>query len=319
MAGPDLHFATVFEALADTIGDDAALLHDGNQWTWQEFDTAAARFAAFLRSVDAIAIVGDAFARPMLDALDRAEAAGHPYRLEEMRIIMSSGVMWSAEVQIGILRHLDVRLVDSMGSTEGALARRIVERGTATETARFTPLPTTKVLTADGREIAPGSGEAGFLANGGATPLGYYKDEAKTARTFPVIAGHRYGIAGDMATLTADGSVILLGRGSNCINTGGEKVYPEEVEEVIKRHPDVTDCLVVGLADDRFGQRIVAVVSARVGLSPEAVIAHTKGHLSGYKAPRAVVIVPAVERAPNGKADYGWATRTAVEAISGGP
>lgn len=263
---------------------------------------------------DAITIVGDAFARPMLDALDRAVAEGRPYALDDLRVIQSSGVMWSAEVQQGLLRHLDVRLADSMGSTEAGIARRIVTRGAPIETAVFELLPTSRVYTEDGRPVVPGSGEMGKLAAGACVPLGYYKDPEKSAATFPTIDGTRYTVAGDWASLDDQGRVALLGRGSNCINTGGEKVFPEEVEEAMKRLPDVEDCLVVGMPDPRFGERVVAVVELRAGAGASEVelMAELRDRLASYKAPRTIHVVERIARAANGKADYAWAKSVAT-------
>jgi fatty-acyl-CoA synthase len=174
------------------------------------------------------------------------------------------------------------------------------------ETAKFTLNPTTKVFTDDGKEVEPGSGEVGMVANGGLVPTAYYKDPEKSARTFRDVNGVRYSFPGDMATVAADGSLVLFGRGSNCINTGGEKVFPEEVEEALKGHPAVEDALVLGLPDDRFGQRVVAVVSLAPGgaASADEIVSDARGRLSSYKLPREVRIVDQVPRAPNGKADY---------------
>jgi 3-oxocholest-4-en-26-oate---CoA ligase len=265
---------------------------------------------------DSITIVGDAFARPMLDELDRAIAAGRPYQLESLRIIQSSGAMLSAEVQRGLLGHLDIRIVDSMGSTEGGIARRIATRASAIETAKFELIPGTIVVTDDGRQVVPGSGELGRVAASAVVPLGYYKDPAKSETTFVVIGDRRYAMAGDWATIEADGSLTLLGRGSNCVNTGGEKVFPEEVEEALKRHPDVVDALVVGMPDERLGQRVAAVVSLRgdIGEAPpvDQLVAFVRTQIAAYKAPRSIVFVPTVQRAPNGKADYVWAASVVV-------
>ena len=273
----------------------------------RRFDADLLWATAEREGADALVIVGDAFARPMLDALDRADERSRPYKLEDVRIIMSSGVMWSAEVQQGLLRHLDVRLVDSMGSTEAGMARRIVTRGNNVETAVFELIATTRVITDDGRDVAPGSGEMGRLAAGAVVPIGYYKDEKKSAETFPTIDGRRYVLAGDYATVSQDGHVVLLGRGSNCINTGGEKVFPEEVEEAIKCHPSVVDCLVVGVPDPSYGARIAAAVSVRDDLTAEALVTELRTRISAYKVPRIVRIVEHVQRAANGKADYNWA------------
>ena len=152
-----------------------------------------------------------------------------------------------------------------------------------------------------------------MIGTPGGVPLGYYKDPVKSAATFREIAGVRYSFPGDLALVEADGSLTLLGRGSNCINTAGEKVFPEEVEEAIKRHVAIVDCLVVGLPDERFGQRVVAVASIEPGqdVSEKALIDATRKHLSGYKLPKQVLFVPQVQRAPNGKADYKWAKEIA--------
>jgi 3-oxocholest-4-en-26-oate---CoA ligase len=224
--------------------------------------------------------------------------------------------MWSAEIQRGLLRHLDVRLVDSMGSTEGGMAKRIVTRDIVVETARFEPLAGTKLVADDGRVIDRTSTERGRVAASAVVPLRYRNDPDKSAATFVEIDGVRHALAGDWAVWADDGTMVLLGRGSNCINTAGEKVFPEEVEEAMKRHPLVADCLVVGLPDDRFGERIAAVISLRpfvvdegppTPIDVDAITAEVRTWLAGYKVPRAVVIVEEVRRAANGKADYPWA------------
>ena len=175
--------------------------------------------------------------------------------------------------------------------------------------------PTTKVFNDRDEEVQPGSDEIGMIANGGFTPVGYYKDPEKSARTFREIDGHRYSFPGDFAKIAADGTLILLGRGSACINTGGEKVFPEEVEEALKAHPDVNDCLVVGVPDERFGQRVTAVISPRAGcaLDEAALAEFARGRIAGYKTPRQIIVVGEVRRAPNGKADYKWAKSVATE------
>ena len=265
------------------------------------------------RATDLI-IVGDAFARPLLEALDGADARNTPYDISSLRQITSSGVMWSQETKQGLLAHHDMILADIMGSTEGGMGSSITTRETdATKTASFTLNEGVKVFTEEGDEVRPGSEVIGKIATSGMVPLGYYKDEAKSAETFKEIDGVRYSFPGDFATVEADGSITLLGRGSVCINTGGEKVFPEEVEEAVKKHADVVDCLVVGVGDERFGQKVVAVAS-RVDnseLDVEDLIAFSKDHIAGYKAPREVVWVDRVQRAPNGKADYKWAAKQA--------
>jgi len=266
-----------------------------------------------------IAIVGDVFAKPMLAALREAHAAGRPYDVSSLKFMFSSGVMFSREVKQGLLEFGDMTILDSMGATEGGMASSIVNRATPpAETALFVKNATTKVFRDDGREVEPGSDEIGMVANGGATPIGYYKDPAKSAATFRVIDGHRYSFPGDFAKVAADGSLIFLGRGSSCINTGGEKVFPEEVEEALKVHPDVADCLVVGVPDDRFGERVIAVLAPASGrtLDQAALIAFVRPRLAAYKAPRQVIVVDEVRRAPNGKADYQWARSVAAAAAT---
>ena len=263
-----------------------------------------------------VVIVGDAFAKPMLRALEEARDEGRPYDLSSIRFIVSSGVMWTTEVKQRLLEFHDWVLIDAMGSSEGSMATQLSARGHVGPTARFAKSPTTKVFTEDDVEVEPGSGVAGRVAAGGLVPKGYYKDEAKSAKTFRTIGGVRYSFPGDWALVEADGTLTLLGRGSNCINTAGEKVYPEEVEEAVKQHPDVVDCLIVGVDDEKFGQRVTGVVSLRPGadVDGEALRQFTRGKLAAYKVPKQLVIVDRVERAPNGKADYPWAREVVREA-----
>ncbi len=266
------------------------------------------------RRVTDIAIVGDAFAKPMLGALDVAKANGTPYDITSLQRIISSGVMWSSEVKQGLLAHHDMMLMDTMGSTEGGMASNVSTRASSAQTAKFELSEGVRVFTDDGRVVAPGSGEVGKIGLSGQVPIGYYKDPKKSAETFREIDGVRYSFPGDYARVEADGSITLLGRGSMCINSAGEKVYPEEVEEVVKRHEAIYDCLVVGVPDDRFGERVVAVASLREGAQADAtvLIEYTREHLASYKAPRHVLLVEQVRRAPNGKADYKWAKATAL-------
>jgi fatty-acyl-CoA synthase len=255
--------------------------------------------------VNALVIVGDAFAKPVLAALD-----AHPGRwdLSSLVGIVSSGVMWSEETKEGLLRHHpSMLLVDAFSSSEALGMGTSVSSGDkAAETAEFVLGPEVRVVDEEGRDIAPGSGQAGVLALGGRIPLGYYKDEAKSAATFRVIDGVRYSVPGDFAEIRADGSIHLLGRGSVSINTGGEKVYPEEVEEIIKATDGVADAVVVGLPDERFGEEVAAVVELGDAddVSAEIIIGRVKDHLASYKAPRRVRFVDGIGRSPSGKVDY---------------
>jgi fatty-acyl-CoA synthase len=264
-----------------------------------------------------VTIVGDAFARPMVAALDAARDRGEPHDLSSLGLIISSGVMWSAETKRALLEHKDLMLYDAMGSTEGSMGASVASRDAPAETAKFTLGENVKVFTEDDREVEPGSGEVGLVATAGLVPIGYYKDPEKSARTFRTVNGVRYSFPGDYARVEADGTITLLGRGSQVINTGGEKVYVEEVEEAAKRHDAVTDCLVVGLPDERFGNRVVGVISLADGADPgdDALRESMRAHIAGYKLPKAFVRVPQVQRAPNGKADYRWAKATAEAAL----
>jgi 3-oxocholest-4-en-26-oate---CoA ligase len=267
-----------------------------------------------------LVIVGDAFAKPLLVALRGANEAGRMPELSALKRIISSGVMFSREVKEGLLELADVTIIDVMGSTEGGMGSSVVSRASPPgETARFMPGAGVKVFDANDREVTPGSDEIGMVASAGSVHLGYYKDAAKSAVTFRTIDGVRYSFPGDFAKLAADGSLILLGRGSVCINTGGEKVYPEEVEEAFKAHPDIYDCLVVGVPDPRFGERVTAVLSLRAGgaLDEPALMDFARTRVAGYKLPRKLIVVGEVQRAPNGKADYKWAKAAALAAEAG--
>ena len=269
-------------------------------------------------NVTNIVIVGDAFAKPIMDALDKAESEGNPYKLDSINTVISSGVMWSSEVKQGLLKHHDMVLVDAMGSTEGGMGSSRASRDNPAETAKFVLNPGVIVITDEGEIVEPGSDKMGKIGTSGLVPLGYFKDEKKSAETFKEFQGTRYSFPGDYAKVELDGTITLLGRGSNCINTAGEKVYPEEVEEAIKRHGDIYDCLVVGLKDDRFGQRVVALASYQDGkeIEEQELIAFTREHLAGYKLPKQVLFVDEVMRAPNGKANYKWAQETAEKELT---
>ncbi len=266
--------------------------------------------------VNSISIVGDAFAKPMLRALD---AEPDRWDISSLRVITSSGVMWSAETKAGLLRHNPrLILVDALGSSEAiGMATQVSTAGADSRTAKFQLSANTRVITEDGRDVVPGSGERGRLALRGRVPVGYYKDPEKTAATFVTIDGARYSMPGDWAEVEADGTIKLLGRGSVCINTGGEKVYPEEVEEVLKLHPDVADAVVVGVPDEKWGEAITAMVELHPGatLDEPGIITHVKSRLAAYKAPKRVLEVASIGRAPNGKVDYRRLRQEAVERV----
>ena len=262
--------------------------------------------------VKSIFIVGDAFARPILEALD---AEPERWDLSPLRVVLSSGVMWSSETKEGLLRHNPkLILVDAFGSSEAiGLGSSVSSADGAAKTASFSLSSESVVITEEGQLVTPGSGDIGKVGVRGRTPIGYYKDEAKSAATFPVIDGVRYSVPGDFATVEADGSITLLGRGSVCINTGGEKVFPEEVEEALKLHPAISDAIAVGVPDDRFGQAVHAVVAAADGFDESDVIDHVKSQLARYKAPKRVFGVDTLDRAANGKIDYKRWTAFAID------
>lgn len=263
-------------------------------------DGAQAAIACQQHACTFAALVGDAFGRPLLEALD----AGHG-SIASLVGILSSGTMWSPEIKAGLLRHApNALLVDALSSSEGlGMGSSLQSAANAGAATQFVPADTnTLILDENLQPVAPG--ETGRLARAGLLPRGYWKDDAKTAATFPTIGGIRYSIPGDFAVSNPDGSFTLMGRGSQCINTAGEKVFPEEVEETLKTHPHVTDALVFGTPDPQWGQAVSAIVEAPRGTDPQALQTHARQHLAGYKVPKRIVIVDKCPRAPNGKADY---------------
>jgi fatty-acyl-CoA synthase len=239
--------------------------------------------------------------------------------LSKFFLIVSSGVIWSPQVKQGLLRHLPHALLyDSFGSSEAVgFGAELTTRDSSVQLAKFRIGPNCKVFTPDGREVEPGSGEPGFIARSGPIPLGYYRDEKKSAETFREYQGRRWSIPGDWCTVNTDGTLNLLGRGSVCINTAGEKVYPEEVEEALKTHPGVADAIVVGVPDEKWGEAVTGVVLRARGAvaSEEELRRHVREHLAGYKTPKRIVFTDVTMRAPNGKADYKAAKRVALEAM----
>jgi 3-oxocholest-4-en-26-oate---CoA ligase len=299
-AAPLMHGTGAFNSMSVLIAAGSVVTTLG-----RSFDAVELLDTIERERVKSISMVGDAFGKPILRALD-----AHPNRwdITSLRVITSSGVMWSTETKQGLLRHNDrLIMIDALGSSEAiGMANNVSTKESTGQTAKFALSTNTRVLTEDGREVQPGSGELGRVALKGRVPVGYYKDEAKTASTFQMVNGARYSIPGDWATVETDGTITLLGRGSQCINTGGEKVYPEEVEEVLKTCPGVADAVVVGVPDDRFGEAIVAIIEhvGADGATTESVIAQVKSKLAAFKAPKQVLFVPSIERAANGKVDY---------------
>jgi acyl-CoA synthetase (AMP-forming)/AMP-acid ligase II len=268
------------------------------------FDAHKAWEIAARERVMTVMVVGDAMARPLADAL--SEKA---YDLPALVTVGSGGAVFSKAVKDQLQAHLPhVIVVDTIGASEmGASGTQV---GTDDAAPRFVVNEWMTVLGEDLRPVVPGSGEVGRIARRGHIPLGYYKDEAKTAATYLTDPdGVRWSVPGDFGLIEADGSITLLGRGSGCINTGGEKVYPEEVEAALKSHPAVFDALVVGVPDARFTERVAAVVAPRPGYEPtlDELASHCRSTIAGYKVPRELRLVERVARAPSGKADYAWA------------
>ena len=311
-ACPLMHGTGAFNAFtALSVGGSVVTL------TGERFDAVELLDTIEAKQVNNTAIVGDAFARPILAALD---AEPDRWDISSLRVVLSSGVMWSQATKDGLLRHNPrMLLVDSLGSSEAIGMASSVSGGDndAARTATFTLGPKTQVITDDGRLLSPGDDEIGKVAIKGHVPIGYYKDPVKSAETFVQVDGDSYSMPGDYARVEADGTLVLLGRGSVCINTGGEKVFPEEVEEALKEHDLVHDAVVVGLPDERFGQAITAVVEPVVGGSPDEgeLIDHVKSRLAGYKAPKRVVTVDSLGRAANGKVDYKRWTAHAADTL----
>ena len=274
------------------------------------FDPATIWGLVTAEKVLVLVIVGDAMAKPLLDEL---EANPDSYDTSSLWVVASSGALLSGVNKQRLLDLLPDRMImDAFGSSEtGVLGPR------GQDGAGFTLNDQTAVLDNDGRRVAPGSGRTGRLARRGHVPLHYLGDEEKSAQTFIEVDGERWALIGDEATVEADGTVKVLGRGSQCINTGGEKVYPEEVEEPLRGHPDVEDVVVVGVADERWGERVVAVVQPRPSATIELAALQTfaRDHVAGYKVPRDVVTVDEVVRSPAGKPDYRWAKQVAAERL----
>lgn len=255
-------------------------------------------------NVRGLFIVGDAFAKPILAALD---AEPDRWDISSLRVVLSSGVMWGEASKAGLIAHNPkMILVDSFGSSEAiSMAASVSSAEGSAKTATFSLSDNAVVISEEGKLVKPGSTEIGKVALRGHNPIGYYKDPEKSAATFPVIDGNSYSIPGDFATVAADGTITLLGRGSVCINTGGEKVFPEEVEEAVKDFNNIDDAIVVGVPHERFGESVNAVVTVSSGeLDEAATINHVKSQLAGYKAPRRVFAVTSLERGVNGKVNY---------------
>jgi fatty-acyl-CoA synthase len=309
---PLMHGTGLMTTLATLAGGGTIVLLDH-----QGLDAELVWDTAEREQVQTITIVGDVFARPLLEALVR-----HPGRwdLSRLRGITSSGVLFSPDVKHALLRELPgLTIVDTLGASEGmGPSNASTAADTEIAAARFRVSDRIAVLDeTTGKPVAPGSDEIGLVAMGGNIPVGYYNDPVKTASTFRVFDGKRYSVPGDYATVDADGTVRLLGRGSACINTGGEKVYPDEVEVVLRKHASVFDCAVVGVPDPRFGERVVAIVQVAENhyLDAPELTAWCRPKLAGYKIPREWLFVDTLDRSAAGKADHTKLRALAMERL----
>lgn len=298
-ASPLMHGAGLFYAIAALSAGSTVVTVPGNSFSAEALLDAIER-----EGIKSVAIVGDAFARPLLAALD---AEPDRWDLSSLRFVFSSGVMWSSEIKAGLLEHVPrARLLDGLGSSEAsAVASTVSTAGDVADTASFRPSDRAAILLDDGTLAQPGDGRTGLLAVTGWIPVGYLNDPEKSAATFVEVAGRRWSVPGDLAMLEADGTIHLLGRGSSVVNTGGEKVFAEEVEEALKKHPGVADAAVLGVPDERLGKKVVALVEV-AGDTPsvDELITHTRSLLAGYKVPREMGFVDTVARGANGKIDH---------------
>jgi fatty-acyl-CoA synthase len=311
-APPLMHGTGLLTAMGAMLSGGSVVTLEGQTFDAEELLAAIDRHKPM-----SLAIVGDSFARPLLNALD---AAPGKYDVSSVAMIVSSGVMWSVEVKRGLLEHMPQAVLnDGFSSSEAlGMGASVMAKGMEVQTAKFMLGERCRVFDENDNPVEPGSGIPGIVAIGPPNPVGYYKDEAKSARTFRVIDGVRYSIPGDWCLVEPDGTLTLLGRGSACINTAGEKVFPEEVEEALKTHPAVEDALVVGLPDEKWGQAVTGVVRLADGheLDEEGLRAHVRRTLAGYKTPKRIFATDRSIRASNGKADYPAAKAVAEAALA---
>jgi 3-oxocholest-4-en-26-oate---CoA ligase len=306
---PLMHSTALFESVAALLLGGTVVLCRSRAVDGDEILTLVERYR-----IRQLSIVGDAFASPLLAAADRAAEAGRPYDLSSLRRVTSSGLVWSVRHKSGLARHWRAEMHDVLASTEGGpYADAVTLPGEHPAQARFRLLPNARIVDENWHDVVPGSGTTGRIVGSGTMPTGYLHDPQRSAVTWPTIDGVRYSVPGDLATLEADGSVTLLGRGSEVVNTGGEKVFVEEVEEVIVRHASVVDVLVVGVPDDRLGSRIAAIVQVREGaaITAQELRSFVGQSLADHKRPRQVVFVDQIQRSAAGKANRTWARQLA--------
>jgi len=308
---PLMHATGLFNIMGTlAIGGRAVLTRPGGLDPRHVWETVAAQ------RVRTLLVAGNAVCQPLIDELLAAEADGRPHDLRSLTSITSSGTVLSDRLKRALHERGNITITDAIASSEGGPFAYAVTSSVADLPSRFYPAAATRVLAADGSPVVPGSGQVGTLAFCGPIPSGYYKDSAKTSATFRVVGEVRYTMPGDLATVEADGAIRFLGRGAGVINTGGEKVHPQEVEDVLLAQPGVTDASVVGIPDETWGERVVAVVATQNGsLTAQELRAAVRGRLAGYKVPRAIVLLPALPRTPTGKLELARVRRLASDAL----
>ena len=301
---PLMHGTGMFNTMgALLVGGRAVTTRPGRLDPRHVWETVAAQ------QVGTIIVAGNAVCQPLVDELRVAEEGGTPHDLSSLRGVISSGTAFSDRLKQALHERAQVTITDAIASSEGGPFAFAITRSVDDLPSRFFPVPATAVLGADDRILEAGNGEVGVLAYRGPMPLGYYKDSAKTATTFRTIEGVRYSIPGDHAELDADGAIRFLGRRSGVINTGGEKVHPQEVENALLTHPDVTDCAVVGVPDPTWGESVAAVVATPGAPAERELQDWVRRTLAGYKVPRRIVLVDQLPRTPTGKLETARARR----------
>ncbi|MFE4503630.1 acyl-CoA synthetase [Rhodococcus sp. NPDC056743] len=299
---PLMHGAAIYSLLT-------AFLMGAPRVLTRSFDPADVLRLVEAEKITGITVVGDAIARPIADAI---VAADGKYDISSLKLIGSGGALFSPNLKEELKSRIPGLVIkDAFGASESG--NDGVVEFSEDGTKRIRSNPNMILVDEEFRRIEPGSDTVGYIARAGHVPIAYFDDPEKSAATFPVVDGVRMAVLGDMGTMEADGTIVLLGRGSMCINSGGEKVYPEEVEQALKTHPAVLDALVAGAPDAKFGEKVAAVVQIRPGfgdVEPGALSEHCRIHVAGYKIPRSIVLVPEILRSPSGKADYRWAKET---------
>jgi 3-oxocholest-4-en-26-oate---CoA ligase len=310
-AVPLMHATGLFNSIGTlTVGGRVVMTRPGRLDPRHVWELVGAQ------RVRTLVVAGNAVCQPLVDELVAAEAADRRYDLSSLEAVTSSGTVLSDRLKRALHERATVTISDAVASSEGGPFLIAVTSSAADLPSRFYPTAGTEVLAASGVPVVPGSGEVGMLAFGGSIPSGYYKDDAKTSATFRVVEGVRYAMPGDLATVDADGAIRFLGRGAGVINTGGEKVHPQEVEDILLAHPGVTDASVVGVPDETWGERVVAVVAtADMELTPEELRAAVRRRLAGYKVPRAVILLPALPRTPTGKLELSRVRSIAADEV----